>query len=268
MRERIEFTKGFTGSIRDQLSSEFDSRMRSVNLFENQRARRIIDLSIRGVDVDPIPPSLEEGKSAILASNYPSITRTTRAVLKVGCRLPGEEARLGVIARKEVITKANWFLKTLGVDKIVFPAQKDETGIYRLKGEAYKEILKFLSEPGNILWLSVTGETRGDGLLEEDLRTGVYIFSLKSQVPIVPMGVVTKEKRGKRRVAAVKLGEPINPPNTKNLTELEKSDYSIDYTKLVMCQIAALLPPGQRGSFENLGEKLEEINKRLKTYPI
>lgn len=266
MRERIEFTRGFTGSLKDQISSGLDSKVRSLNLFEHQRARRLIDLNLRGIRVDPMPPSLEEGQSAILVSNYPSVTQTTRAVLKVGCRLPGNEARLKAIARQEVITEANLSLKALGVDNIAIPAQKDKAGIYRLKGEAFKEILKFLSEPGHVVWLSITGKTRGGGLLEEDLRTGVFLFSLKSQVPVVPMGVETKEKKGKRKVAAVRFGEPINPPNIKNLDELEKVDYPLDYSRLIMCQIAKLLPSGQRGSFEDVEEKLEEVQRRLEAY--
>jgi hypothetical protein len=272
MKERIEigksFAKGFTGAIKDQISGEIDSKVRSLDLFQYQWARRIVDKSIRGIEVEPIPPYLGERERAILVSNYPSVTKTTRAVLKVGCRLPGAESRLKAIARKEIITEANLFLKAIRVDKLVFPAQKDDSGVYRLENETRKETLIYLGKPGHVIWLSMTGETRGNGLLEEDLRTGAAMFSLMSRAPIVPMGVVTKEKKGKTRVVKIKFGEPIHLPKKVDLVEFEIGDLLVDYSRLTMCRIAELLPPGQRGSFENTEEKLAEINKRLETYQL
>lgn len=270
MQERIEITKsfarGFTDAIKDQISDGIDSRVRSLDLFQYQLARRIIDLNIRGIEVEPIPPHLQEGERAILVSNYPSVTKTTRAVLKVGCRLPGKESRLKAIARGEIITEANLFLKAIGVDALVFPAQKDKSGIYTLESKDRKEILTYLGKPGNVVWLSVTGETRGNGLLEEDLRTGAAMFSLLSRAPVVPMGVITKEKEEKTKVVKIRFGEPINLPKRVRFVDFEIGDLLVDYSRLAMCRIAELLPPGQRGSFENAEERLIEINKRLETY--
>jgi len=268
MHERVQYIKAIAGAMKGEISSGIDSRLRSLNLFEYEQARRIVDLGTRGIEVEPIPPSLEEGKSAILVSNYPiSVVETTRAVLKVGCRLPGEKPRFKAIGRKEVVTEAGLLLKVLGIDEIVFPVQKDESGVYRLESRrAYEEILSYLEEPGHVIWLSITGETRGNGLLEEDLRTGAVTFSLRRQVPIVPMGIVTKEKRRKAKVVRVRFGEPISLPDTKDLSDFETGDFLIDYSRLAMCQIARLLPAGQRGSFEDVEEKLGEIYTRLRTY--
>lgn len=268
MQERIRYIQALSSVIKDQISGGIDSRVRSLDLFQYWWGRRIIDLNIRGIEVEPIPPHLQEGERAILVSNYPSVSKTTRAVLKVGCRLPGEESRLKAIARKEIITEANLFLKAIGVDKLVFPAKKDDYGIYRLESEAHKETLIYLGKPGHVIWLSMTGETRGNGLLEEDLRTGAAMFSLMSRAPIVPMGVVTKEKGGKTRVVKIKFGEPIHLPKKVGLVEFEIGDLLVDYSRLAMCRIAELLPPRQRGSFENTEEKLAEINKRLEAYQL
>lgn len=239
-----------------------------MNLFNNERARRMIDMSIRGIEIEPIPLFLGKTERAILASNYPiSYQETTRAVLKAACRLPGENPRFKAIGREGVINEAGFWLKMIGVDGIVFPAQKDETGIYKLKDKgAFRDILTHLEEPGNVIWISVTGETRGNGLLEEDLRTGAVAFSLKSQVPIVPLAMVTGEKRGKRKIVKVRFGEPIDPPRTNGLSDFERSDFLVDYSRWVMSQIAGLLPSGQRGSFENVEERLKKLKERLEAY--
>ncbi|MFQ6079324.1 MAG: hypothetical protein ACE5NJ_09355 [Thermodesulfobacteriota bacterium] len=161
----------------------------------------MVDLATRGIEVDPIPRCLDEGQRAILVSNYPSVSETLRTVIKVLCRLPGEKPRLKGIARPEVITQANSLLKALGIENLAFPVQKNEAGVYRLDRKTFKEVLAYLDGPGHVLWLSITGRTRGNGLLEEDLRTGAALFSLRKGVPVVPMALVTREERGKLKVA-------------------------------------------------------------------
>lgn len=269
MRERFEVTKAFVGAfsnnIKEQVSRELDSRASSLNLYEYPWARRIIDLRLREIKVQPMPEGLKEGERAILVSNYPSVKGTTLAVLKVGCRLPGKEARLKAIAREEVIREADLFLKAIGVGNLVFPAKKID-GAYRLERKIGKDVLNYLKEPGRVLWMSITGNTEGNGLLEEHKRTGAVVFSSTSQVPIIPMGVVTEQKGEKRRVVQVKFGEPIIVPSITGLTELDKDDFKIDCTELVMCKIASLLPYGQRGSFEEAKERLIKIRKRLEAY--
>ncbi len=267
MRERIRDIEAISIIVRGEISEGIDARLSSLVLIERSRkVREMVDLGIRGIEVEPIPSSLDEGERAILVSNYPSVSKTLRALLKVGCRLPGEGFRLKAIGRQEVKMEANPLLKALGIDKLVFPAQKDEAGAYKLERRTYREVLAYLDEPGHLLWLSLTGKTRGNGLLEGDLRTGAALFSLTKRVPITPMGLVTKEERGKSRVVKVRFGEPIDPPMVGEMTEFERSDFLIDFSKLAMCEIARLLPPGQRGDFENVEEKGAEIERRLETY--
>jgi 1-acyl-sn-glycerol-3-phosphate acyltransferase len=241
-----------------------DVRLRSWRLLDRSRwARKITDVAITGIEVEPIPACLGDGKRAILVSNYPSVSQTLRAVMKAGCRLPGQRFRVKGIARKEVVAGANVLLKALGVDQHIFPALKDESGKYALEPESLKKVLAHLDGQGNVLWLSITGKTRGNGLLERDLRTGAALFFLKKKIPIVPMGLVTKEKEGKAKIVGVRFGEPINPPEVGKLGEFEMGDFLLDISQLIMCQIAILLPPGQRGDFEDLEDKLREVRSRL-----
>jgi len=267
MRERIRYIEAISTTVRRGISDGIDARLDSLVLVErSKRVREMMDLGIRGIEVEPIPSSLDEGERAILVSNYPSVSKTLWALLKVGCRLPGEGFRLKAIGRKEVKTEANLLLKALGIDKLIFAAQKDEAGVYKLERRTYREVLAYLEEPGRVLWLSLTGKTRGNGLLEGDLRTGAALFSLTKRVPILPMGLVTKEERGKSKVVKVRFGEPTDPPRVGEMTEFERSDFLIDFSRLAMCEIATLLPPGQRGDFENIEEKRVEIERRLGTY--
>lgn len=255
--------------LREKIAQEVDAGLRSLRLAgRSKEIRRAVDMGIRGIEVEPIPPCLAEGENAILVSNYPSVSKTVGAVLKVACRLPGERLRLKAIGRKEVIAEAGLWLRAIGVDWLVFPAIKDEVGRYMLEPQTLKEVLAYLSGEGNVLWLSITGKTRGNGLLESDLRTGAALFSLKKRVQIVPMGLMTKGEGRELRIVKVRFGEPLNPPEHAmpwlgKLSEFEMGDFLVDISRLIMCRIAALLPAGQRGDFEDVDDKLREVRKRL-----
>jgi hypothetical protein len=248
----------------ERFSERLDARLRGLNLLEHSApVRKLVDLSTGGVRVDPIPPCLGETHRAVLVSNYPSVSQTLRTLIKVGCRFPGPGYRLKGIGRPEVVTQANNLLKALGVDSLIFQVYKDEAGAYRLHRGVIKEVLAYLDAPDSILWLSITGRTTGNGLLEGDLRTGAALFSTTKGVPLVPMGLVTREEKGRLRVVRVRFGEPIDPPETEALGDFQRSDLLIDLTRLALCRVAQLLPPGQRGDFEQAEEKLEEIEARL-----
>jgi hypothetical protein len=77
------------------------------------------------------------------------------------------------------------------------------------------------------------------------------------------MGLVTTQVGGKPRVIKVRFGEPIHPPQMEELSDFERSDFLIDLSRLALCRVAQLLPPGQRGDFEQVEEKLEELEGRL-----
>jgi hypothetical protein len=264
MEKGLRYTVALPTLVKRTVSERVDSMLGSLALLDRSRkVRRLTELAIRGIEVEPIPASLEGTRSAILVSNYPSVFQSLRAVIKVGCRISTERVRIRAIARPEIITEANVLFKALGVGQFVFPVHKDQAGAYRLEGKQVKDILRWLEPPGNVLWLSITGRTRGNGLLEGDLRTGAALFSFKKGIPLVPMGLVTKEKKGKLRVMGVKFGEPIYPLPAGDVDDFEKTDYLIDLTTLAMCEVARLLPLGQRGDFEEAEQKLEETRSRL-----
>jgi hypothetical protein len=241
-----------------------DARLRSLSLLHRSAVvRRLVDVGTRGVHVEPIPPCLAESQRALLVSNYPGIYQTLRALIKMGCRLPGEGYRLKGIGRPDVVRQANSVLKALGIDELIFPVYKDDDGAYRLHRRVSKQVLDYLDGQGNVLWMSVTGTTRGNGLLEGDLRTGAAVFAVGKGVPLVPMALVTKEVQGRPKVTRVRFGEPVQPPPVAELTEFDRNDLLIDLSRLALCRLAALLPPGQRGDFEEAEEKLEEVQARL-----
>lgn len=263
MKEVPTFVRAVSSTL-GRIPLRVDAGLRSLNLLDRSRwVRKMTDMAIRGIEVEPIPACLGEGKRAILVSNYPSVSQTLRAVMKTGCRFPGQGFRAKAISRKEVVTGANALLRALGLDQHIFPVLKDPSGKYVLEPNILKKILAHLDGQGNILWLSITGNTRGNGLLERDLRTGAALFALKKKVPIVPMGLVAKDKDGKPKIAKVRFGEPIDLPEVEKLGEFEMSDWLVDISRLIMCQIAALLPPGQRGDFEDVEEELREAQERL-----
>jgi hypothetical protein len=264
MEKASHYTEAILGLARRGFSEGVDARLGSLALLErSRRVRRIVDLAIRGIEVEPIPACLND--RAILVSNYPSVSQSLRAVIKVGCRLSEERPRIKAVARPEIITEASLLFKALGVHKFVFPVQKDQAGVYRLETKVLKEVLSYLDGPRHVLWLSITGRTRGNGLLEGDLRTGAALLSVKKRIPLLPMGLVTREKRGRLKVVKVRFGELIQAPEVGEMDEFEKADTLIDFSKLAMCQIANLLPPGQRGDFEDAAEKLIETQRRLES---
>lgn len=267
MKEALSYIQATSSILKGRISQRADAELRSWRLLERSRwVLKIMDTAIVGIEVEPIPAYLGDGKRAILVSNYPSVPQTLRAVIKVGCRLPGQEFRLKAIARKEVAAGANVLLKALGVDQLIFPALKDQSGKYVLEPETLKKVLAHLEGQENVLWLSITGKTRGNGLLERDVRTGAAFFSLKKKIPVVPMGLVTKEKRGEISIVRVRFGEPIDPPEVGELSEFEMGDFLLDISRLIMCKVALLLPVGQRGDFEDVEDKFREIRSRLNVY--
>ncbi|HDN80628.1 MAG TPA: hypothetical protein ENG33_09220 [Chloroflexi bacterium] len=263
MEKALRYVRAALGKVK-AIRYKLNAKLCSLRLLERSMlARKMMDVAIMGIKVEPIPNSLDDGKRAILVSNYPSVSQTLKAVIKVGCRLPGEKPRLKAIARRELVERASVLLKALGVDQYIFPATKNRSGKYTLEPDTLKKVLAHLDGQGNVLWLSITGKTRGNGLLERDLRTGAALFALKKKIPIVPMGLVTREEEGRVRIVEVRFGEPIEPPEVGKLSDFERSDLLVDISRLIMCRIAALLPPGQRGDFEDVEDKLEEVRSRL-----
>jgi hypothetical protein len=265
MGSGVQATESVAGLRSGGISQRMDVRLRRLDLLQRSGVvRRLVDLSTRGVSIDSIPWYLDQGHRAVLVSNYPSVSQTLRALIKMGCRFPGGGFRLKGIGRPDVVAHASTLLKALGIDSLIYPVYKDDAGAYRLHKRVVKEVLDYLEEEGSILWMSITGTTRGNGLLETDVRTGAAVFSTTKMVPLVPVGLVTREVRGRPVVVAVRFGEPIDAPQLKDADEFERADLLVDLSRLALCRVASLLPPGQRGDFEQVEEKLEEIEARMR----
>lgn len=216
------------------------SNLARLDLVDRKWVRWGLEKMISGIEVKEIPPILNGG--AVLASNYPSVSETMRAWIKIACLLPGDRLRLKGIARETIIAQKSSFLSGFIAAGII-PASKGEDGSYHLSAEWTRKAIRHLQE-GGVLALSPTGSTEGNGLLIKSLRPGAVIFAMKCQVPIVPMGLVTQTIRGKDKVVEINFGSPIlvSPP---------KSEDTVDQLSLfVLRKIADLLPYGQRGDFE------------------
>jgi hypothetical protein len=232
----------------------------SLALAENPFVRRLIDLAIHDIKVEEIPASLLS--SAILVSNYPSVPQTLRAVMKVACRIPGEEPRLMGIARQEIITRSNPVVGGF-LQPLVLPATKDQNGKYSLAPKQAATALEHIKK-GGVLWLSPTGSTEDNGLRVEDLRSGAVVFAQKTEAPIVPMGLITNQQG---KITNVVFGDIIELPPMDKVSPFELEDYLADSSVLVLANIAALLPPGQRGKdLEEAEGIIEQTQIRLLRY--
>jgi hypothetical protein len=264
MADGVQVTEAVAGPAGRGITRRIDAGLRSLGLLDRSAlVRRMVDLSTRGIAIEPIPFWLGESNRAVLVSNYPSVSQTLRALIKMGCRLPGDGFRLKGIGRPDVVTNADALLKALGIDSLIFPVYKDDAGAYKLHKQVVKQVLEYLEGEGNVLWMSITGTTRGNGLLETDVRTGAALFSTGRGVPMVPVGLVAKQVNGKPRVVKVRFGEPIPPPPMEEMSDFDKTDLLVDLSRLALCRTASLLPQGQRGDFEQVADKLREIEARL-----
>ena len=265
MVKETQSTGVVVASTKGGLRGLIDARLRSLHLLHRSATvRRLVDLTIRGIEMEAVPSCLGVGHTAILVSNYPSIDQTLRALIKTACRFPGGGFRLKGIGRTDVVRNATATLKALGIGDLLFPVYTDDAGAYKLPKSVVKEVLDYLAGEGNILWMSITGRTRGNGLLETDVRTGAALLSTRREVPLVPMGLVTRLTKHRAKVVQVRFGEAVHPPPLDGVGEFEKTDLLLDLSRLVLCRVAGLLPRGQRGDFEGAEEMQEELESRLR----
>jgi len=74
--------------VKRAIAERGDRMLGSLSLLERSRwVPQLMDLAIRGVRVESMPGILDGEQTAILVSNYPSVSQSVRAVIKVGCRL-------------------------------------------------------------------------------------------------------------------------------------------------------------------------------------
>lgn len=127
---------------------------------------------------------------------------------------------------------------------------------------ALREALNRLRR-GGVLILGPEGTRSPHGALIEG-RPGASYLAAKSGVPVVPVGitgsydeqVVSQLRRLRRPLITINVGESfILPP----LTGPERAERLRQYTDEIMCRIAALLPPSQRGFYAGHPRLLELV---------
>ena len=134
--------------------------------------------------------------------------------------------------------------------------------IWVVRGEPDMDAVKLSLnhlKAGGVLALAPEGtRSRGGGLLEG--KTGAAFLADRTSVPIVPVGmwgtdkVAGNLKRLRRSVVHAAIGKPFClPPNGRAKGETLK-----EYTDIIMCHIAALLPPEYRGLYAD-HPKLHEL---------
>ena len=102
MGNGVQVAGTFVGAARGGIAQRIDGGLRSLDLVGRSAVvKKLVDVGIRGVRIEPIPSSLGESHRAVLVSNYPAVYQTLRSLIKVGCRFPGQGHRLRGIGRPE-----------------------------------------------------------------------------------------------------------------------------------------------------------------------
>ena len=106
---------------------------------------------------------------------------------------------------------------------------------------------------GGVLVLAPEGTRSPSGTLIEARTGGSYLAGKAGllTIPVALTGTMDREakarlRRGRRLDVTVRVGAPIPPPD---LTTGDRAAALQAHTEEIMCQIAALLPPAQRGVY-------------------
>jgi 1-acyl-sn-glycerol-3-phosphate acyltransferase len=117
---------------------------------------------------------------------------------------------------------------------------------------AFKVAIEVLKQ-GKVLGVAPEGTRSKTGQLNEG-KPGTVLLTMKTNVPILPVGVIgtedgfSKLKRFQKPKMVANFGKPYHlPPMTRE----NKETYMQDCTEEIMCQIAALLPESYRGFYAN-----------------
>lgn len=136
---------------------------------------------------------------------------------------------------------------------------------YNADFTALRQVLKRLQK-GGVLAIAPEGTRSQSGTLQEG-HWGAAFLAAKAGVPLIPVGatgtwdqeVLWRFKHFKRARVKLRIGKPFNlsslDPHTRD-AQLK------DGTDEIMCQIAALLPPEQRGVYEDHLRLIEILNDR------
>ena len=123
----------------------------------------------------------------------------------------------------------------------------------KLAPSAIKKAIKVLKR-GEILSIFPEGMQTGRALQKP--RNGAVFLSTVGKAPIVPMSIYGAENawddlfRGVRSRVRINIGKPFGPFEIKG-TKQEKDSVLRETGRQLMCRIAALLPEGSHGIYQN-----------------
>ena len=155
--------------------------------------------------------------------------------------------RIRFLAKKEIFQHpvAGWFLRSYGAH----PLNRDAVDV-----GAYRWALDELAHD-RVIVLFPEG-TRSRGAMKK-AKTGVARIALKTQAPILPVGITGTEPLGSvMRVfnptgeLRVNIGTVFTAPDIEGRLDVDILD---SITSMIMQRVAALLPPDQRGVYSLSG---------------
>jgi 1-acyl-sn-glycerol-3-phosphate acyltransferase len=202
--------------------------------------RIALKVTVSGLEL--IPPS----GPALLAINH--INSIEGPLLYVTC--PREIIGLG-----KVELWSNPITKPLAMSLKAIPLRRGEMDL-----NAVRLSLKVLQE-GKVMGVAPEGTRSNHGRLQP-ARPGIVLLALRvPETPIVPVAIYGQEKyrknlrRLRRTEVSIAVGQPfwLDPGDGRVTREMRQQ-----MTDEIMMQIAALLPPQNRGVYSNLGSATED----------
>lgn len=146
-----------------------------------------------------------------------------------------------------------WFLESVGV--IWMNREVSDFGAFRKAVDHLKK--------GWIVGIAPEG-TRSADLKLQEAKPGAALLASKAGVPVVPAGITGSHDMGKRLLRFQKMDVHVNFGKAYYLPPMDNNDHKAwlaACTDEIMCRIAALLPPENRGVYAEhprLKELLQE----------
>jgi 1-acyl-sn-glycerol-3-phosphate acyltransferase len=125
---------------------------------------------------------------------------------------------------------------------------------------AIRRAVDVLTEDRDILYVAPEGTRSGDGRLLE-AKNGMAFVALRAGVPILPVGIsgvtaLSENLRRRRRTdVRAKVGYPFR---LRGVQGRARKETLAQMTREAMYQLAALLPPEQRGAYCDVSQATEE----------
>jgi 1-acyl-sn-glycerol-3-phosphate acyltransferase len=149
---------------------------------------------------------------------------------------------------------AGWVAEKWRTNPLLWPILRMARGIFIRRGEVDRGALEAAASwlrEGKIFALAPEGTRSRDGRLQRG-KTGAAYLAQLADVPLVPVAVIGTERaiyslfRLRRPELTLRVGRPFRLPPPSSA---ERSSELRRHTDEIMCRIAALLPPHNRGVY-------------------